>query len=360
VASGARTWERHRVRLTVTTAVVIIGAAALAVIVRDIFQAAHRVLGWAAAAVVVASLLELPILILARHIRRVPAVVVTFLGVAAVALMLVYGIFDDLQTEIDRFAEAAPEAAATIEARDDRVGQIAQDLDLSARTERLVEEIDERFGGGGGEALLASAGSLPTYLIGAVLTIFLMSYGPQMVMGTLAQIRDERRRVAVADVLGRALVRARGAILAALAQGILVGVGAWLICEALELPAPVIVALVSGLLGLIPYLGIVLASLLIALLAAGFVSVTSAAVILVAAIGLQVLEARWIRPGVDRATMRIGPAVPWIVGIVGYSVYGVGGALYGTAYAVFALAVMDAIAVHRRAAQIAEAVEARA
>jgi predicted PurR-regulated permease PerM len=360
VEPDARTWERHRVRLTVTTAVLIIATAALAVIARDIFQAAHRVLGWAAAAVVVAALLELPIFILARHIGRVAAVLVTFVGLAAVVLLLVYGVFDDLETEIDRFAEAAPEAAATLEAREDRVGEIARDLDLSERVERLVEEIDDRFGGGGGEALLASAGSLPTYLVGAVLTIFLMNYGPRMVAGGLAQIQDEGRRLAVADVLGRALVRARGAITAALAQGILIGVGAWLVCQALDLPAPMMVALVAGLLGLIPYLGIVLASLLIALLAAGFVSVTSAVVVLVAAIGLQVLEARWIRPGVDRATMRIGPAVPWLVGIIGYSVYGVGGALYGAAYGVFVLAVMDAIAVHRRASAISEAVEARA
>jgi predicted PurR-regulated permease PerM len=352
VEPAARTWERHRVRLTVTTAVLIIATAALAVIARDIFQAAHRVFGWAAAAVVVAALLELPIFVLARRIGRVAAVIVTFVGVAAAALLVVYGVFDDLQTEIDRFAEAAPEAAATLEERDDRVGEIARDLDLSERAERLVDEIDDRFGGGGGEALLASAGSLPTYLIGAVLTIFLMSYGPRMVAGGLAQIQDEERRVAVADVLGRALGRSRGAILAALAQGILVGVGAWLVCEALDLPAPMMVGLVAGLLGLIPYLGIVLASLLISLLTAGFVSVTSAVVLLVAAIGIQVLEVRWIRPGVDRATMRIGPAVPWLVGIIGYSVYGVGGALYGAAYAVYALAVMDAIAVHRRAAAI--------
>jgi predicted PurR-regulated permease PerM len=357
VEASARTWDRHRVRLTLTTAVIVIGTAALAVVARDVFRAAHRVFGWAAAAIVVAALLDLPISVLARRIGRAAAVAITFVAVAGAALALLYGAFDDLEAEIERFAAAAPEAAATLEERDDRVGEIARDLDLMERVELIVEEIEDRFGGGGSEALLASAGSLPTYFVGAILTIFVMSYGPRIVMGGLGQIRDEERRVAVADVLGRALIRSRGAILAALAQGLLIGLGAWAVSEALDLPAPITVALVAGLLGLVPYLGIVLASLLVALLAAGFVSVTAAVVVLVGAVALQVFDAREIRPSVDRATMRIGPAVPWLVGVIGYSVYGIGGALYGAAYAVFALAVIDAIAVHRRAAAIAEAAE---
>jgi predicted PurR-regulated permease PerM len=355
VDGDARTWERHLVRLTVPTAVIAIGTAALAVIARDVFRSAHRVLGWAAAAVVVAALLDLPIALLARRIGRVAAVAITFLVVAAVALAIVYGAFDDLQAEIERFQEAAPEAAARLEERDDRVGEIARDFQLTERVERFVDEIEDRFGGGGGGALLASAGSLPTYFVGAILTIFLMNYGPRIVLGGLAQIRDEQRRVMVADILGRALVRSRGAIFAALAQAMLVGIGAWLTCEALDIPAPATVALVVGLLALIPYVGIVVGALLIALLAAGFASVTAAVVVLVGAVALQVFEAREVRPGVDRATMRVGPAVPWIVAVLGYSVYGVGGALYGAAYGVFALAILDAVALHRRAAEIAEA-----
>jgi len=39
--------------------------------------------------------------------------------------------------------------------------------------------------------------------------------------------------------------------------------------------------------------------------------------------------------------------------LLGFAVYGIGGALYGAAYAVFGLAVLDAIAVQRRALDIA-------
>ena len=87
--------------------------------------------------------------------------ILALLATAAIVLGLVYGAFDNLRAEIDRLAEAAPEAAAELEERDDRVGEIARDIGLTDRVELLVEEIQERFGEGGGQALLSNAGSLP-------------------------------------------------------------------------------------------------------------------------------------------------------------------------------------------------------
>jgi predicted PurR-regulated permease PerM len=337
------------------TALIIVGTAALAVLLRDLFHAAHRVIGWAAAAVVVAGLLDLPIGILARRIGRVTAVLLTFLALTAAVLGIVYGVFDNLGTEADRFNSAAPEAAANVEARDDRIGEIARDLKLKSRVDQLAQDIEDRIGGGGGQALLSQAGSLPTYFVGAILTIFLMTFGPRMVRGGLAQIEDEQRRTLVTEVLGRALIRSRSAIFAMMAQAILLGLLAFSICKLLDLPAPIMIGVLTALLGLIPFIGVGLATLPLALLALGFATVQDALLVLAGGFALQVVEVRWIRPQVDRSTMRIGPAVPWLVGIVGYAVYGVGGALYGSAYAVYALAVVDALAVYRRAEAVAAA-----
>jgi predicted PurR-regulated permease PerM len=352
VSNGSRTWRYRHVRITPLTAVVIIGTAAFAVLARDVFHAAHRVLGWAAASIVVAALLDLPITILARRIGRVAAVLLTFVAVAAAVLGLFYGAFDNLRVEADRFQSAAPDAAADLEARDDRVGELARDLQLQRRVEQLADDIEERLGGGAGEAFLAQAGSLPTYLVGAILTIFFMTFGPRIVQGGLDQIEDERRRGAASEVLGRALIRSRGAILAMMAQATLTGLLAFLVSKLLDLPAPIMIGVIGAVLGLIPLVGIALTSLPVALITAGFTSVGAAVAVLVGGLALQVVEALWVRPRVDRATMRIGPAIPWLVGLIGYAVYGVGGALYGAAYAVFALAIVDAVGVYRRAEAI--------
>jgi predicted PurR-regulated permease PerM len=61
-------------------------------------------------------------------------------------------------------------------------------------------------------------------------------------------------------------------------------------------------------------------------------------------VALQVAEAWWWRPRVDRATLHVGPFVPVVVGLLGFEIYGIGGALYGVALAVFVMAFADAIA----------------
>ena len=40
-------------------------------------------------------------------------------------------------------------------------------------------------------------------------------------------------------------------------------------------------------------------------------------------------------------TLHVGPAVPVVVAILGYGIYGIGGALYGCVLAVLALAIAD-------------------
>jgi len=41
--------------------------------------------------------------------------------------------------------------------------------------------------------------------------------------------------------------------------------------------------------------------------------------------------------------------VPWVVALLGYSVYGIGGAAYAVAYALFAMAALDRLEAANRA-----------
>ena len=58
---------------------------------------------------------------------------------------------------------------------------------------------------------------------------------------------------------------------------------------------------------------------------------------------LQTIEAAVVRPFVDARTVRVGPTIPIVVGLLGFELYGVGGAVYGIALAVIALAALDAV-----------------
>ena len=49
-----------------------------------------------------------------------------------------------------------------------------------------------------------------------------------------------------------------------------------------------------------------------------------------------------VRPRIDPRTVRLGPAAATVVGLLGFELYGIGGAVYGIALAVIALAALDA------------------
>jgi predicted PurR-regulated permease PerM len=62
-----------------------------------------------------------------------------------------------------------------------------------------------------------------------------------------------------------------------------------------------------------------------------------------AALAAQFAEWRWWRPFVDTRSLHVGPAIPVVVAILGFGVYGIGGAVYGCVIAVWALALADGL-----------------
>src|SRR5512132_2626867 len=178
VQPGQRPTEHRVVRITARSAVVGVLVLVAAVVAQRVFVAAHRPLSWAAAAVVVAVLIDPIVDLLDRHIPRLAAVIVALVVVGGAAFAVVYLAFHDLADGLDRLGRAAEDAAAQLEERDDSVGDLARDVDAARRVELFVDTLDERVTGGN-DVLVSTAGTAPTYLVGGILTLFLMSYGPR-------------------------------------------------------------------------------------------------------------------------------------------------------------------------------------
>jgi predicted PurR-regulated permease PerM len=332
--------EHRVVHLTASGAFTILGTILLLIVARDVFVDAHRPLSWAAAATVAAVLLDPIVDRLALHIRRVPAVLLTFLVIGAVAVGGAYVVFDGVQNAVDRLEAAAPDAAERVEARDDRLGEVARDFELTDRVESFVETLGDRVTGGD-DVLRTTAGTAPTYLVCAILTVFLMTYGPRIAHAAVQQDPDEDRRQRVAAVVGPAVKQARSAILLTAGTATVVGLASAAVASALDLPAALAVGFTTGLLALLPHVGIVGGYVPRLLLSIGFRSLTTALVLLVVAIALQVVDSLVVRRWIARRSVDIGLVVPWVVALVGYEVYGIGGGAYGLAFAVFGLAILD-------------------
>lgn len=343
VDESRRTGARTKVRIAVVTVVAIAGALLLTMLLRNMFVQAHRVIGWAVACTVVAAIVHPLVAAAPRMIPRPIVLVLVGLLIAAIAGLLVYGVFDDLDTEVARLQDDGVAAAEQLEARDGFIGDLARDVGLAQRADDFFAELDQGVSSGG-EAIVSAAGTAPTYLVCWILTIFLILYGGRMVQGGLGLIDDERRRARLRAILDTAIHNARRYTLASLAQGLVAGLIAASVVLALDLPAPVLVGLLAGTVAMVPYLGIVVGALPLALFAAGISSPAAGAFVLVGAGGLQAVEMLVVRPRVDRGSVHVGAAVPVIVGAIGFEVYGIGGAIYGVAIAVFLLAVADAAA----------------
>jgi predicted PurR-regulated permease PerM len=322
--------------------VLVVVAVVLGILAIDIFQAAHRPLSWFAAAAVVAVVLEPIIDRLERRIHRFPAVLLSFVIAAVSVVAVAYLTFDDLDRAIERVESAAPEAAARIEEREDRIGRLARDLGLSDRVDDLVDDLNERVGSGD-DVIRSTALLAPTYLIGAILTVFLLSYGPRLGTAAIEQL-PEARREPTARVLTRSATRARTALLFTVADAAVVGLVAGLAAYLLDLPAPAALGVLAGIFAMLPHLGIVLGSVPIVLLSLAFQSLVVAVIVAVVAIALQVLDSLFVRRQVDHH-VQAGLLTPWVVVLLAYDVYGVGAAVYGLAYAFMALAILDELSV---------------
>ena len=343
MAATRGTLEHRTLRLSWAAGVTIVATLVGLVVAQRVFVAAHRPLSWAAAAVVAAVLLDPLVDLLARRIPRVPAVLLVFLAVGAVAVGTTYLVFDDLQEALDRLKLAAPDAAASVEDRGDRLGEVARDLRLERRVVSFVDALEERVTEGD-EVLRSTAGTAPTYLVSAIFTAFLITYGPRMAASALAQDPDPVRRRRLADVAHHGVARARKAIVLNVGVALTVGLAATGVAAWLDLPAPSAVGFAAGVMSLLPHVGLVFGAVPLLLLAVGFESGATAIVLAVVVVVLQVFDSFLIRPWIGRRSVPVGLLAPWVVALLGYAVYGIGGAAYSLAVATFVLAALDRLA----------------
>jgi predicted PurR-regulated permease PerM len=133
-------------------------------------------------------------------------------------------------------------------------------------------------------------------------------------------------------------------VLATLAQVTVFSLLLWLLFWAVDLPAPFVLALIAAGVGAIPYIGILVGGLPAVLFAAATTEPERIIAVVAAVVALQAVEALVLRPRIDSRSLRVGPALPTIVVLIGWQLYGLGGAIYGVVVLIGLLALADAAA----------------
>jgi predicted PurR-regulated permease PerM len=318
--------------------VILLLAVAAALILRNAFVASHRQLGWALACVIVAVLMLPFANLLDRYVPRWLALLAAMLTLALVGALASAAIIVNIRDGLNTLKTEAPEAAQQLEDR----YQVARDFRLVERVDSLVEQLTKNTGTAAVGRALGSAG---TYFVCGILTLFLLVFGPRMLRAAFLQVRDPRRRRRVERIVTVSLLRGRRYLTYAIAQAFLVGAIVGTVTWLLDLPAPFVLGAMAGAIGIVPTLGIIVGGLPALLVAAGLSGWSAVAIVAAVLIGLQVIEIQVVRKRVDRATLHLGPALPAIIALLGYELYGLGGAAFGVAALVFLIAWLDTIGI---------------
>lgn len=340
---GPRGPVRERLRLSnrsIVTAVAILGAT---LVLLRMFAAATRVLGWVMVAVIIAGLLHPLVTALDRRLPRGLAIISVALGLVAVVALVGYGAVDDLQTELGRLQRAAPEAAAELE-RSESLGEFATEFQLSARVEEFTRQLPERLRGGDAAAALRSAATrFVAFLATGVLTMFLLVHGRRILGSGARQIRDGRRRALLERVATGAYQRAWRYVASTIGRAVLAGLAAAAVCRLADVPAASVLGIWVAVWSLVPLLGLVVGAAPIVLLATAGTPARGAVVAGIFVV-LQVFDAALFQRRIEDRSLRIGPVLSLVAGMIGFEVYGAGGALVTWVVAVVAVAAADELA----------------
>jgi predicted PurR-regulated permease PerM len=324
-----------RAGLTPGAAVLVVAAVVTAFVLADAFELAHRTFGWVVACSVVALLIDPVVGFVSRVLPRWLSVIVVLIGVLAVIAVLVAGVATDLLDSLDELKESAPVAADSLQERYDWLDR----MDASQRVQDFVDELDSRVRK---DAVSEAVGTAPTYVVTGILMLFLLAYGRRYFDAFAEQFGDERRE-RIGRVGHAAATRGRRYLLVALGQSILNGVVVGLTCWLLDIPAAFSLGFVVGALTVMPLIGVMVGGIPALLLAFGLQGWSTTLWLLAVLLVLQTIEGIVVRPFVDARTVRVGPTIPIVVGLLAFELYGVGGSVYAIALAVIGLAALDSV-----------------
>ncbi|MGH9270823.1 MAG: AI-2E family transporter [Ilumatobacteraceae bacterium] len=325
----------RRSLLTPTSIVILVAAVFAAVLLRDAFEVAHTTIGWVVACSVVAMLIDPLVGFVDRFLPRWLSVIAVLLAMVLVVAGLVIGLANDVMDSLDELRTTAPAAAAGLEEQ----FQWAADIGVEERVRTFVEELDDRVRS---DALSAARETVPTYLVTGILMLFILGYGRRYISSFIDQFA-ERKRARMRQVVSGAARRSQRYLLTAAAHGVVNTVICWLVFNTIGVQAALSLSFVVGAFTVVPLVGVLIGGTPALLVAFGLDGWEDGGVVLVTLVALQIAEALLVRPRVDRGTLRLGSIVPIVAGLLGFELYGVGGAVYAVALAVIATAALDEI-----------------
>ena len=346
--------DRDWLKVLVALLTVLAGAMLLWVIWQVVSPIIRTLVLFAFSAVLAFALARPVRALEARLGRRVPAIVVVYLVVAAVllgGLVLLAGPFVSqaaaLVEDIPRWLGEVEARAPEMEGALGRYGIRATAEELKAKAALALEEGGLEVVGHLAGALTEVGALLADVVLALFISFYLVKDGPDIRRRALRAVPERHREKAlfleenIARVVGGYL---RGQLVLALTIGVLAGLGCWV----LGLPYAIVLGVLAGLFELVPMFGPILSSIP-ALVVALFMPFPTILWVAVFFIVIQQVENNVLVPRVTGHAVGLHPLGALFALLAGFQLAGVVGALFavplaGVVWVLVQAAYRDAVA----------------
>ena len=335
---------------------IVLGILVVAAALIAFFYLAWHVITWILISLFLALALNPAVEFFERHgLRRgLASFIVFFLALIAfggLGALLIPPLIDQITTFIDD----VPDLVEDITAGRGPLGFLQEDYQI---VDKIREAIEEQGAGGVlgiGEAGLAVARGVVSFVVGVVaiafLTFFMLLEGPRMV-ARFTEFLPEHLRPRCERVAGDIYRTVGGYVTGNLLISLIAGIGAAVILLVLGSDYAVALAVLVAVLDLIPLAGATLAAIIVSTVAFIELGWFRGVVVIGFFVVYQQLENHILQPVIYGRTVRLSPLTVLIAVLIGAELFGILGALAAIPVAGILQAVAREIILWRREAAI--------
>ena len=316
------------VRNIVRIVLVIVGVAILLYLIWRL----RKPISWLLVSGFLASALSPLVNRLARSMRRGFAITLVYLGLLFVPILLIALIVPPLITEANNFADNVPHYVDDVTnyvEKNKTLRNLNKDYDITDKLKTEASKLPNSLGAAAGTLRDIGFGivnSLFALLTILVMTAFLLSNGrrwtDQLIASRPAEQRERLRRSL--DNIASAV---SGYVAGALTIALIAGTATFIVLTILGVPFSGPLAVIAGLMSLIPLVGATIAAVLIGIVTVFHNFPTDTIIWTIWAIGYQQLENHLIQPQIQKRTVNVHPLLTIVAVLFGGTLLGVIGAI---------------------------------
>jgi predicted PurR-regulated permease PerM len=292
----------------------------------------RKPISWVLISVFLAVALSPPVNYLARSMKRGFAIAIVYFGLLLVPILLIALIVPPLITEGNNFADNVPQYADDVTEfvqKNKRLRELNADYDITQKLQDEAGKLPNRLGGAAGTLRDIGFGivnSLFALLTILVMTAFLLGSGKQWTDRIIAS-RPPEERQRLRRSLDHMSSAVSGYVAGALTIAVIAGTATFIVLTILGVPFSGPLAVLAGLMSLIPLVGATIAAVLIGVVTLFEDFPTATIIWTIWAIVYQQLENNLIQPQIQKRTVNVHPFITIVAVLFGGTLLGIMGAI---------------------------------